>query len=445
MDSDSTSSIPTGKVERAAKMLRAGTRVGSNYIRHFAKKAVGVESSQEALDQENAEDIFKTLTELRGSALKVAQMLSMDKYTLPKAYSDVFSLAQHSVPPLSGPLVTKTFRQYLGKAPHELYDRFEMQARHAASIGQVHEAWIGDQKLAVKIQYPGVADSVRSDLRLVRPIASRLFSMSEVELDRYFREVEGKMMEETDYELELRRGTEISAACQHIPHVHFATYVPELSSSRILTMQWLEGVHLREFLETNPSQEIRDQIGQALWDVVNHQVHGLKKVHADPHPGNYLMSPDGTLGVLDFGCVKEIPEDFYQGYFAFIHPEISGNRERMEKLMQYLELLHVEDTPDEREFFFTIFSRMVGLLSRPVMSEVFDFSDDIYFHEIFSFGEQLGKMPQLRQSKVARGSHHGLYINRTYIGVFTLLHELKARVHTRSEWIRSIDIAKLLA
>lgn len=179
-------------------------------------------------------------------------MLSMDKNLLPAAYQQKFALAQYSAPPLSYPLVVKTFRSTLGKSPDELFDSFTRKAVNAASMGQVHQAILRQRKLAVKVQYPGVAESVRSDLAMVKPIALSMFNLNPVEYDEFIQEVEHRMLEETDYELELKRSVELSEACAHIPNLVFPRYYPELSSSRILTMDWLEGEPLGEVLKKAP-------------------------------------------------------------------------------------------------------------------------------------------------------------------------------------------------
>ncbi|MCH5715432.1 AarF/UbiB family protein [Niabella hibiscisoli] len=145
------------------------------------------------------------MKELKGSALKVAQMLSMEKNLLPAAYVDKFSLSQFSVPPLSAALVRKTFRQYLGKNPEAIFDTFSPESVNAASIGQVHQARKDGKKLAVKIQYPGVKESISSDLKMVKPIAMRMFNIRKEGSEKYFDEVEQKLFEETDYVLELKR------------------------------------------------------------------------------------------------------------------------------------------------------------------------------------------------------------------------------------------------
>ena len=323
------SKIPTSKVKRAAKLIGTGAKVGGNYVKYFANKAIGDKKAKEKLDKENAEDIYQSLSELKGSALKMAQVMSMDKNMLPKAMTDKFAQAQYSAPPLSYPLVVKTFRQMFGKTPTELFDSFEKEAKHAASIGQVHFATQGDLKLAVKVQYPGVADSVKSDLNLVKPIAMRMLHMKEKEIKQYMQEIEGKLLEETDYILELKQSMEIVEACSGLNGVYFPKYYPEFSNKRIITMDWIEGMHLKDFLATNPSQEIRNRAGQRMWDFYDYQVNELNLIHADPHPGNFLFQADGNLGVIDFGCVKRIPKEFYTVYFQLLNPSYHAEDERL--------------------------------------------------------------------------------------------------------------------
>ena len=305
-------SIPTSKTQRSAKFVKTGIKVGGNYIKHYSKKLFNPALNKDELNLDNATDIYNSLSELKGSALKVAQMLSMDKNILPKAYVDQFSLSLYNAPPLSGPLIVRTFTKYFGKTPFQIFDEFNIKSTNAASIGQVHEASLKGKKLAVKIQYPGVGDSISSDLKMVKPFAFRLLGMSQKELEVYMSEVEERLLEETDYDLEIKRSIEFSEACKNIPNLIFPTYYPDLSSKRIITMGWLEGLHMKEFMNTNPSQEICNQVGQALWDFYNFQQHELRAVHADPHPGNFLITPDGKLGVIDFGCIKEMPADFYE-------------------------------------------------------------------------------------------------------------------------------------
>lgn len=420
-------SIPTTKVERSAKFVKTGIQIGGNYIKHYSKKLFNPDMDREQLNEDNATDIYKSLSELKGSALKIAQMLSMDKNILPKSYVDKFSQSQYNAPPLSGPLIVRTFTKNFGKTPEKIFDSFNLTSSNAASIGQVHQATLKRKKLAVKIQYPGVGDSISSDLKLVKPFAFRLLGMSERELNIYIKEVEERLLEETDYELEVRRSIEFSEACKNLKHVVFPKYYPEFSGKRIITMDWIEGLHLKEFLKTNPSQTLRNKIGQALWDFYNFQQHELRAVHADPHPGNFMITPEENLGVIDFGCIKEMPDDFYYPFFSLISTDVFNDKNRTIEAFRQLDMIHADDTAEQVEFYHKSYSEMIKLFAKPYTSKVFDFSKPDFFEQLYAYGEKISKMPEFKQ---ARGVKHFIYVNRTNFGLYQILHELKATVHT---------------
>jgi predicted unusual protein kinase regulating ubiquinone biosynthesis (AarF/ABC1/UbiB family) len=428
--SEEQSNIPASKIERASRFVRTGFKVGGNYLRHYSRRLVEPELDRSALDEQNAADIYKTLSELKGSALKVAQMLSMDRGMMPAAFSEQFTQAQYQAPPLSGPLVVRTFRQYFGMAPSELYDEFDPRAVHAASIGQVHRARKDGAELAVKIQYPGVADSVVSDLRIVRPLARQLFGWKDRDLDHYFEEIESRLVEETDYRLELSRGMEIASSCSHLDGLVFPEYYPALSGDRVITMRWLDGQHLDRFLAANPPQAVRDRAGQALWDFYNYQVHVLRLMHADAHPGNFLFRPDGTVAVLDFGCVKQIPAAFYDLYFSLLHPAVLADEAAFLRGCRAARIVMEDDSPEEVATYTGIFRDALRLVLQPFHQGSFDFGDEAYFDAIYAYGERMGRNPAIRNSRTPRGDKDGLYLNRTYFGLFTILNRLKARIET---------------
>ncbi len=422
-------SIPTTKAQRSARFVKTGMQVGGNYIKHYSKKLFNPDLDRTELNKDNAADIYNSLSELKGSALKVAQMLSMDKNLLPQAYTDKFSQSQYNAPPLSGPLIVQTFKKYFGKSPDKIYDKFDAKSSNAASIGQVHQAELNGKKLAVKIQYPGVADSISSDLKLVKPFAFRIMGISGKDLDIYMNEVEERLLEETDYELEVRRSIEFSTACANLDNVVFPNYYPELSSKRIITMDWLEGKHLKEFLQTNPSQKLRNQVGQALWDFYNFQQHELRAVHADPHPGNFMITPEGNLGVIDFGCIKEMPEDFYYPFFSLTASNLLENKEETIKAFRLLDMIRPNDTPQQIEFYYGMYKQMIGLFAKPYINDYFDFGDDAFVNELYSYGEKISKMPEFKQP---RGVKHFIYVNRTNFGLYNMLHDLNAKVKTNT-------------
>ncbi|SDR89009.1 ABC1 kinase family protein [Winogradskyella sediminis] len=421
-------SIPITKISRATKLVSTGAKVGVNYLKYYGDKMVNSEEDAKArLNQNNAEDIYDSLKTLKGSALKVAQMLSMEKSILPQAYVEKFSLSQFSVPPLSPPLVIKTFKKYFGKHPEDLFDTFNATSVNAASIGQVHIAEKNGKKFAVKIQYPGVAESIASDLALVKPIAIKMFNIKGKDSDKYFKEVENKLTEETNYILEIEQSKAVADACKHIPNLKFPKYYSDLSSERIITMDYMKGEHLSEFVTHNTDEALANQLGQALWDFYMFQIHNLRKVHADPHPGNFLISASGDLIALDFGCMKTIPEDFYIPYFELAEKECIDNPKLFTKKLYELEILRKDDSEEEIKFFSAMFHELLSLFTKPFHVEEFDFSNPDFFNQISEMGQRYSKSTELRNMNGNRGSKHFIYINRTFFGLYNLMFDLKSK------------------
>lgn len=174
-----------------------------------------------------------------------------------------------------------------------------------------------------------------------------------------------------------------------------------------------------------------------MWDLYHYQVHEFLQVHADPHPGNFIIQEDEKLAVIDFGCVKVIPEDFYRGYFALIKKDLLIKQEVLDQIFFDLEFISQKGTPAEQEYFKAIFREMISLLWGPFHAGEFDFADDSYFQQIFKLGDRISNDKMFRKSKQARGSWHGLYINRTYFGLYNLLNQLEAKISTtKPDWLK---------
>jgi len=421
--------IAITKLGRAGKLVNTGAKVGSNYMKYYAKRLLS-ETTREELEEDNARDIYEAFSELKGGPLKVAQMLSMGDQVLPKSFVNQFARAQSNVDPLSYPLVRKLFKQAFDKYPEEIFDGFSKDAVNAASIGQVHQGEIDGQKYAIKIQYPGVADSLQSDLRMIAPLASKFMGLKKQEIAPYMEEVELKLMEETDYRQELENAKVIIDGCRSLDNLEFPNFLDDLSNHRVITMSWMAGSSLTSWLKTNPSQFDRDQIGQSLWDFYQHQIHQLRFMHADPHPGNFIITEENKLGVIDFGCVKSLPEDFYNAYMDLLKSgEKDIRSDDFVKALYKLDLLSQTDQKEAKGLILSTFQQMFQLVGKPFFSENFDFSDDNYFSSIFEQGQALSKDPALR-GLTARGSRHFIYFNRTYFGLYQLLNKIGATVTT---------------
>lgn len=422
-------SIPKHKITRAAKLMGSGAKIGVNYVKYAAKKTLTGNDDKSDFHEATAKESYKTFSKLKGAPLKLAQMLSMDSNLIPEQYANEYSQAQYSAPPLSYPLVVKTFLEEMGEKPTEIFDEFSKNAVAGASIGQVHKATLDGKEYAVKIQYPGVAQSLHSDLAIVKPMAMKLFNIDAKSIEPYLNEIKARLLEETDYVRERETSERLIAQSQDLSNTHFPEYSEELSSRRILTMSWVEGEPLDVFAEREESQELRDKIAQAIWDFYHHQIHNMQVFHADPHPGNFIVK-DGELYVLDFGCVKKLPKDFYSEYFKFMDPEIVHDDEAFTMLLYHFGLLVKQDKPADVKLLKSLFKESVILLARPFEQGEFDFGDESYFEELAEFGERTRDDKQLKSLNQARGSAHALYLNRTYFGVYNICGMLKAKVKT---------------
>lgn len=417
--------IPQTKLARVSKFMKMGSQVGMNYAKYYGKRLFqDEEEAREQLHEANAKDLYDGLSELKGSALKMLQMMSMDQHLLPEAYVEQFSLAQFSVPPLSAPLVRLTIKKNLGKYPEEIFDHFEAESSFAASIGQVHRAQKGELQFAVKVQYPGVAASIESDLKLVKPIAMRMFHIKKGDADHIFREVEAKLLEETDYNIEREQGTKAALDASVVPNVRFPKYFPEYSCEKVLTMEWMEGQHLSEFYKQNEDKSKAHALSQTLWDFFLYQLFFLKKVHADPHPGNFLVNAQQELVALDFGCMKAIPEDFHRPYIALLTPGSLDNEAYFCSLLQDLGVYLPGDTDKEKKFITKLFHELLSVLTLPFQGASFDFGNDGYFEQLGNIATALTQNKELQEMNGARGSEHFIYINRTLLGLYNLIHNL---------------------
>lgn len=163
-----------------------------------------------------------------------------------------------------------------------------------------------------------------------------------------------------------------------------------------------------------------------MWDFYMYQMHTLKKVHADPHPGNFLVSENDELIALDFGCMKIIPEDFYAPYFELIQKETLADEKLFQAKMLDLEIIKTSDSEEEVVFFSQMFHELLTAFAKPLQEEVFDFSNDQFFDEIAQLGEQYTKNTELRKMDANRGSKHFIYVNRTFFGLYSLMNMLQA-------------------
>ena len=426
-DSDSDDRFPSSKIDRGKIFAKTGLKVGANYARYLKDRVTnrsGDKTAQkQALNTKNAEDIYQELTKLRGTALKLAQSMSMDTGMLPDEFMDVMAQAQYKVPPMNQALVRKRIRDGLGRFPEQLFDTFQGEAMAAASIGQVHRATLSDGRdVAVKVQYPNIRNTIESDLKVARPLIGRL--VKGPYLDEYFEEIRSMLMQETDYENEADN-IEFFADQYDYDDVVTPRAVYEYTSETVLTMTHVAGEHMNEFLAREPGQERRNHFGQLLWDFVHDQIaSNYCTLHADAHPGNFLFRDDGRLGVIDFGCVKRFPQAFRDNMLRLWNARIQDDEATIHELLHTLDILHSDMNAATRERVESFFQRFGRLIVQPYRSDTFDFGDDAFYNELKACFREGSK---LRETS---GSHHFIFINKVLVGLFGIMNQLKPKLNT---------------
>jgi predicted unusual protein kinase regulating ubiquinone biosynthesis (AarF/ABC1/UbiB family) len=328
--------VPTSKLSRSAIAGAAVTKIGLKHVGFKARQVLSGKSSarsnsqnknneqsQQQHEEQIGELVFTILSQLRGTAIKLSQLLSMETEVLPETIRNKLKSACHEVPPINRALVRKQLVQELDGTPKQLFKEFDSEAFSAASIGQVHKALsFNDEKLAVKVQYPGIGATIDSDLKMLEKLfwllAKTTNNMPKKQvITQVLAEIKNRLTEEINYEIEASNLNWFQQKMQLddivIPKVNH-----KLSSTRVLSMEMLTGQTIDKWLESQPNPQQRDELGQKLFDFFWYSALSLKKIHADPHPGNFLVLPDGKLGVLDFGCVRNLSNDFVESFTAIL-------------------------------------------------------------------------------------------------------------------------------
>jgi predicted unusual protein kinase regulating ubiquinone biosynthesis (AarF/ABC1/UbiB family) len=301
LEKQSSSAMPLSKMARAGV---AGRYAVSSALRAMRPGKVSPEEEW----KQRGEAFFAACARLKGLPLKLAQMLSQEEELLPEEFRKELSRSCYQSPPMNRALVRRTLSANLGGAPETLFRSFSETPFAAASLGQVHLAETHEgRKLAVKLQYPGIARTVKNDLAVVGGFANALPWLREIQ--GAWTEVAERMLEELSYGHEARWTVwfreNLAIPDVHVPSVHGA-----FSTESILATDFMEGVHLQEWLAGNPGAKQRDALAAILWRIYLKSVYEINALNADPNPGNFLIRPDGGVAMLDFGCVKSIPSHF---------------------------------------------------------------------------------------------------------------------------------------
>ncbi len=349
--------IRGGRVTRTAPLVGlAGRTAGEAVVNSLRKKIRGGDSAE--FHAKAAARYAERLGRSKGVLMKAGQMLSF--VTLGTAvdaeyqpiYYQALARLRDDAPPMPPELAAEMITTELGAPPSELFAEFDPVPLAAASIGQVHAAVLEDgRRVAVKVQYPGVEKAIRADLANTELLATFFQLMNSItpsrislDLRALAREVAGRIGEEIDYLTEAANQTAFADAYRGHPFIRIPEVVPELSARRVLTMELAEGLRWAEALKAG--QELKDRWGEVIYRFSYGSLFTRGLLHGDPHPGNYLFHPDGSVAFLDFGCVKRYAREQVADLQGLGNASIAGDVDEAFSWFVKAGLLSEADGPD---------------------------------------------------------------------------------------------------
>jgi ubiquinone biosynthesis protein len=321
------------RIASEAAVILGAYRWHGVLARQLSPAAAAVE--REEVDRRQAARVARLCVELRGAWLKIGQFASTRRDLLPQVWTDALSTLQDAVPPVPFESIAARVEAELGAPIGELFASFEETPIAAASLAQVHGAVLPDgTRVAVKVQVPGVEDLVDGDLHLVSLLAGA-FDTGQLDLASIAREVGRSVREELDYALEAERTRRMAADLAGDPAVRVPRVIDHLSTGHVLVLERIDGERLTDRLDRAGDRE-RAAILAAMVRTYAAQILALGRFQADPHPGNFLVEPDGRLALLDFGAIETLSEEERRGYAALVAAMVARDRERAAGLLSRL-------------------------------------------------------------------------------------------------------------
>ena len=301
---------------RNSRLARLGARIGLAHAGTSARKLFASAERKDQLSREremkSAQQVADELGNMKGALMKLGQMASYLDDGLPEPLRLALSQLQSNAPPMSIELVHQEIQRELGKPIEELFVEFDDDPIAAASIGQVHRAILrtpdGERAVAVKVQYPGVAEAIDADLRTADLLGTLLaFGFKSLNPEDMVAEIKDRLREELDYKKEAENQQLFADFYRNHPFIHVPEVLHDYSTSRILVTELVSGHSFAEVL-TWP-QEQRDMAGEAIFRFVFRSLYRFRAFNGDPHPGNYIFHKNGKVTFLDFGLIKHFTVD----------------------------------------------------------------------------------------------------------------------------------------
>ncbi len=399
---------------------RVGASVALEQLFSLARSGPSRQTRQLANLVRNAERIVSDLGQMKGAAMKVGQMLSLQDAMLPPEVAEVLRTLQRQAPPIPFDVVQRQLDSELPGWRNTIKE-LEPKAIAAASIGQVHRGVLADGRpVAVKIQYPGIDRIIEADLVNLRRLLKSLFALfTDADFEPVWGEVRDRLREELDYVNEAENLRRMAALWADSAELMIPGVIDAASSRRVLTMEYLAGYTPDEACDGDQPQALRDRWGAVLFDFLLRGLFEHRMIHADPNLSNFSFLPDGRVIVYDFGCVKSVPPTIADGYRALCRAALDGRRFDVPALLAAMGVTTASGEP------------LSAALIAPALDLVFKMIDDQGPYR-FGYDDQLlhqiidTNLSQFGEAKGVRFPHHIVFINRTAGGLFGNLSRLRA-------------------
>lgn len=434
-----TGSIATDRWVRSKSVLQMAAGVASKELKHrlrsgLASTAERVASSELRTRIEQAALLAESMGRLKGAFMKAGQLLSLDASDfLPPEAADILTKLQGKAEPVAFSVIRGVLESELGPRVQR-FERIEEEPAASASIGQVHRAWVDGRPVAVKVQYPGIAESIDADIGLLEKVGSSWLTLTRRNIDTHqtFEELRSILHLEADYERErhyLGRFAEVLAGEERFA---LPDTFGELSTKRVLTMTWEDGVPLGEWLTSGTSESERERLGRTLLDLYCREFFEWGMVQTDPNFGNFLVRDGGrSMCLLDFGATVEYEPEFRAGYVDILRTVERGRTEEIIDAGIAFELLDARESKEARD----LFAAMMRSSMEPFEPErqPFVFRDADYAVRSRDVG--LAFVRSLRFSPPPRRL---LFLHRKLGGLFQLLRRLDLHLDLVPYWERMV-------
>ena len=415
---------PTSRWGRVARLGGLTTRVTASYVGNRItgafKDEEGRKEARRKAHIQNAERIAETMGLLKGAAMKVGQTIAVlaDGADLPPEVARILGKLHDSGEPIDFEIIKEDVEKELEGTLEELFLEFDPEPLGSASLGQAHAAKLLDgTDVVVKVLHRGIEKSVESDLTAMRSMmkASRLVKRDQEEVEEVFQEIRDRLREELDYYKEAANLEFFHTALKKMDGIRVPSHFPSHSTGRVLTMSRLYGVPVSEFVE-NSTEEARQRAAKNLVIVFHEMAYKIRALHSDPHPGNYLFEPDGTVGLLDFGCVKRFDVYFMADYSRIGRAGVAGKREETLDFARKLGALKGE-SPEAEELLW----KLCDIMAEPFRSGQYrcGISEDNLHKRIQSIAPQFIRFPEIQAPREC------VYLHRALAGVYQMARKLE--------------------